>query len=136
MTEFWQRFMKEPGFEKLRALLVGLDLETVIPLRFHGDEGTWTHLKSIMIFSVGGMAHSNDPYLTRLLLTVLPGTKYVYEKRKITANNGKKRWFKYNCTFAAVAEFLEWSFQIAASGKWPDQPYVWGPSVFSFRGWR
>jgi len=129
LMEFWQLFMKEPGFEKLSSLLAGQVLETVIPLRFHGDEGKWYNLKNIMIFSVGGIAHSNDPYLTRLLLTVLPGTKYVYEKRKITTANGKKRWFKYNCTFAAIAEFLAWSFEVAASGKWPDQPYVWGPSV-------
>lgn len=132
MDSFWGQFMKEPGldFSEFANCVDGL-----IPIRFHGDEGTWSRGKSIMVWSIGGVSHHHDVYQTRFLLTVLPSTKYAYQDRVVDpfvrrcGKKSKRRKMKVNMTFDAASKFLAWSLQVAASGVFPDEPFA-GASVW------
>ena len=127
MALFWKQFMKEPGmnFSEFEDCV-----EELIPVRFHGDEGTWVAKKPIMIWSIGGVKHTHDVYGCRSLLTVIPGTKTFYEKRAVPRHLRKcgrvikRRKMKVNVTYEKAAEFLAWSFQHLARGVFPEKPFV------------
>ena len=127
---FWKNFLAEPGFETLAHLMATsqqLDPDSIdIPLRLHGDEGKFHNNKTVSILSLGALAHSDDPYLTRLLLAVVPSTRYCYLYRRVAAEGKRKtRMLKVNATMKKLSEFFTWSFKACAEGKWPDQPFVW-----------
>jgi len=95
-----------------------------------------------MIFSLGGLSHAQDPYVSRLLLTVLPSTRYAYVAKKVsTGRMGKRKRFKMrqmkcNATFRAISEFLGWSLDHLRKGCWPDKPYVPFPNKSERFEWR
>lgn len=131
LRKFWECFFLDEVFNPLRNIMAETENgQPNLPVRLHGDEGRYYNLKSILIFSVGGVAHSNDPYETRGLITVLPSTRYVYAKRVVPGcvlSNGRRikaRTIKVNLTLKAVADFLAWSFGVAATGLWPAAPFV------------
>lgn len=127
MATFWQRFLAEPGMNMSEF---ADNVSELIPIRFHGDEGTWVAKKPIMVWSIGGVNHEHDVYACRFLLTVIPGTKTVHEKRvvqRFVRKCGKvikKRKMKVNLTFEQASEFLTWSFDHLARGKFPEEPFV------------
>lgn len=123
-------FGKEPGMQNIGCPTDVLQQLLTMPLRLHGDEGRYYNLRSVMIFSLGGVRHTNDVYQSRLLLTVLPSTRYSYSKKNVhTGKLGKRkrmlsRKMKFNQTFREISEFLAWSLDVLRSGLFPDQPYV------------
>lgn len=124
LSEWWQVMFKEPGFEALARDFAQADLDKLFPVRSHGDEGKWHLGKAIMVWSFSGLHHHNDVYLSRLLSTVMPATRYAYTKKKVQGLR-KSRWMKVNITFRAVAKFFLWDLQAGQQGIFPDTPYVW-----------
>ena len=131
VDEFWKNFLAEPGFETLADLVAKaqqLNPDILdIPFRLHGDEGKFHNNKTVTIMSLGSLSHSDDPYMTRLLLAVVPSTRYSYTYRKVSTEGTKQkwRWLKVNETMKKLSEFLTWSFKACSTGKWPDQPFAW-----------
>ena len=128
--EFWEKFKLEPGFQKMCEYF-GPDIGEVLALRLHGDEGILHNMKGVMVFSIGGLKHSQDVYKSRLLLTVIPGTKYTYGKRKLAAYKRgrnkvtvKARQLKFNRTLEAVSQFLFESFACLAEGRFGTTPFT------------
>jgi hypothetical protein len=134
---FWNALLQEPWFEQLKLLLDAVSDKLRLPLRFHGDEGRFYNLRCILILSLGGILHHQDPYRSRVLLTVVPSTQYSYGHRMVpiertlkakdNANGVRKpklRKLKINNTLLAISEFLAWSLEWCAKGLWPDEPYA------------
>ena len=124
LDHFWTELLKEPWFEQLAAIINSRCDALRLPLRLHGDEGRFYNLKSVLILSLGGICHRQDPYTTRALLTVLPSTRYSYGYRLVPVKGNKRRKLKINKTFMAISEFLAWSLEICAKGTWPMEPFA------------
>ena len=126
MIDFWQRMQGEFDL----SYFADTDPLKLVPLRLHGDEGTWHRGKNVLIINLQGIRHKQDVYRSRLLLTVLPGNRCAYDTKVLPAylrrcgKRVKKRKMKINKTLHAVTEFLEWSFQHLATGVWPEEPFV------------
>ena len=52
--------------------------------------GRFYHQKTVMIVSIGGIAHNADPYKCRGLLTCMPSTKYAYGYRRVATGTKTK----------------------------------------------
>ena len=139
LPAFWDRLCKDPTYELL-GILMDAKKGSVphIPVRLHGDEGRFYNQRSIMVLSVGGRAHDIDVYKTRALITVVPSTRYVIQKKVVSAFNrrdgtrGKKRKGKVNVTLKALCDFITWSLEVMSTGVWPEEPFVQS-SVVVFR---
>lgn len=127
LIDFWEHFMREPDFGKLKQVFDRSVWGVLFPLRLHGDEGKF-HNKGVMIFTLAGIRHHHDPFLTRLLLTVMPQTRYVYSWKKVPGfkikqRKPKMRRMKINVTLAAISDFIAQSLQCLVDGKFPQEPF-------------
>ena len=131
LPAFWDRLCQDATYELLGVLIdhakEGSSMPHV-PVRLHGDEGRFHNQRSIMVFSVAGLAHDVDVYKTRTLVTVVPSTRYVTQKKQVdavTRRNGariKRRKGKVNLTLKALCDFITWSLEVMSTGVWPDKP--------------
>ena len=99
-------------------------------MKLHGDEGRFYNLRSIMVFSMSGIAHDIDVYKTRVLVTVVPSTRYVLRKKNVLAfkrrdgTDIKKRKGNMNLTLQAICDFMTWSLEVMSTGLWPETAFV------------
>ena len=141
LPAFWDRLCQDPTYALIGVLIDHAKEKSSaphIPARLHGDEGRYYNQRSIMVLSVASVAHDLDVYKTRALITVVPSTRYVVQKKVVEAfnrRNGvrvKKRKGKVNLTLKALCDFITWSFDVMSTGLWPEEPFVQS-SVIVFR---